>query len=189
MDGNWNAFVKLLTFLLVTSALAYVSRGSLRLPRSHGFSRFLAWEAILGLVLLNLDAWFRDPFSPAQILSWILLVASALLAIHAARLLRTVGKPDSRRTDRSLLELEKTTRLITVGAYRYIRHPAYASLLCLAWGVFFKGVTWPTGSLTVTATLFLVLTAKAEEVENIRFFGSEYRTYMRATKMFIPFLF
>jgi hypothetical protein len=109
--------VKLLVFLLASAVLAYVSRGSLRLPRSHGFYRFFAWEAILGLLLLNLDRWFHDPLSPAQIVSWVLLFISAFLAIHVAHLLHTVGKPDPRRTDEGLFKLEKTTRLVTVGAY------------------------------------------------------------------------
>jgi len=35
----------------------------------------------------------------------------------------------------------------------------------------------------------LMATAKVEEVENTRFFGAAYQTYMKQTKMFIPFLF
>jgi protein-S-isoprenylcysteine O-methyltransferase Ste14 len=180
--------IKLLAFLLASAVLVYVSRASLLLPRSHGFYRFFAWEAILGMVLLNLDHWFHDPLSPAQVASWVLLFVSAFLVVHVARLLKIVGKPDLRRTDEALFKLEKTTRLVTVGAYRYIRHPAYASLLFLAWGVFFKNTSWLPGLLVFAATVFLVLTAKAEEAENIRFFGMEYGEYMRKTKMFVPFV-
>ena len=59
--------LKLGFFVLATAALAYVSRASLAAPRSHGFYRFFAWEAILALVLLNLDGWLRDPFSWHQL--------------------------------------------------------------------------------------------------------------------------
>ena len=48
-----------------------------RQPRSHGFYRFFAWEAILGLFLLNVDFWFRDPFAWYQIIAWTLLFASS----------------------------------------------------------------------------------------------------------------
>jgi len=41
----------------------------------------------------------------------------------------------------------------------------------------------------VSATAFLLATAKAEEVENVRYFGAAYQTYMQRTKMFIPFVF
>jgi protein-S-isoprenylcysteine O-methyltransferase Ste14 len=88
-----------------------------------------------------------------------------------------------------MLEFEKTTSLVTVGAYRYIRHPLYSSLLFLAWGVFFKNPSWPGAILAVTATLFLVMTARMEEAEDVRFFGPAYQAYMKQTKMFIPFLF
>jgi protein-S-isoprenylcysteine O-methyltransferase Ste14 len=179
----------LLIFLLASAALIWVSRASLRRPRSHGFHRFFAWEAILGLILINLDRWFREPLSPAQIVSWLVLLASAFLAVHGFHVLRNVGEPDNRREDDSLIGVERTTRLVTVGAYRYIRHPMYASLLFLAWGAWLKDPTVIAGLLAFAATVFLVLTAKAEEVENIRFFGSAYREYMGGTRMFIPFLF
>ena len=176
-------------FLFVTLGLAYVSRASLLHPRSHGFYRFFAWEAILVLMLVNLNGWFRDPFSWHQLISWFLLAVSLFLVIHGALLLKRLGKADIQRDDASLLDFEKTTSIVTVGIYRYIRHPLYSSLLFLAWGVFFKAPSWPGGFLALAATLFLIAAAKIEEAEDIRFFGSAYRDYMKETRMFIPFLF
>jgi protein-S-isoprenylcysteine O-methyltransferase Ste14 len=181
--------VKLACFLLGTVCLAYVSRASLAVPRSHGFYRFFAWVAILGLALLNIDAWFRAPFSWHQLISWSLLVISAFLVIHGMQLLKLVGKPDAQRDDVPMVAFEKTTTLVTTGAYRYIRHPMYSSLLFLAWGIFFKDPSWLGGMLAMAATLFLVATARVEEAEDIRFFGGVYEAYMKKTKMFIPFLF
>ncbi|UCC65477.1 MAG: isoprenylcysteine carboxylmethyltransferase family protein [Anaerolineae bacterium] len=183
------AIVKLTCFLLGTVCLVYVSRASLVVPRSHGFYRFFAWEAILGLALLNVDVWFRAPFSWHQLVSWPLLVISAFLVIVGVRLLRQMGEPDAQRDDVPMVAFEKTTTLVTVGAYHYIRHPLYSSLLFLAWGIFFKAPSWPGGLLAVMATLFLVATAQVEEAEDIRFFGPAYEEYIRQTKMFIPFLF
>jgi protein-S-isoprenylcysteine O-methyltransferase Ste14 len=65
----------------------------------------------------------------------------------------------------------------------------YSSLFFLAWGIFFKTPSWLDALLSVVATLLLVATARVEEAENIRFFGSAYQAYMQQTKMFIPFLF
>lgn len=180
---------KLIIFVLASIGITYVSRASLRHPRSHGFYRFFAWEAILALALLNIDHWFDDPFSPWQIISWLFLVVSLLLVIHGVQLLRLVGKPVKQRQDENLYEVEKTSQLVTVGAYRYIRHPMYSSLLFLAWGIFFKLPSLVGGILVVIATVFLVLTARIEEVENIRYFGDSYGEYMRKTKMFVPYLF
>ncbi len=182
--------LKLAIFVVVSAVFAYISRASLPAPRSHGFYRFWAWECILGLFMLNVEVWFRDPFSVPQLVSWLLLIVSAVLVIHGVYLLRRMGKSDDAREDAPLLAFEKTTTLVVEGLYRYIRHPMYSSLLFLAWGIFFKDATsWIGVGLAAAATLFLTLTAKAEEGEDIRFFGAAYRDYMRRTRMFIPFLF
>ena len=181
--------LKLVIFAVASAGLAYISRASLRAPRSHGFYRFFAWECILALFLLNVEVWFRDPFSIPQIISWLLLFASIIPVVQGVQLLRAAGKPDDRREEAPLLAFEKTTALVTEGVYRYIRHPLYSSLLLLTWGIFFKDLSWAGLALAVVATFFLAMTARAEEGENIRFFGAVYQDYMRRSKMFIPFLF
>ena len=182
--------LKTILFVVASAGIVYVSRASLRAPRSHGFYRFFAWEAILALILVNLEHWFRYPLSLHQVLSWILLIVSAFLVVHAVHLLHIIGKPDAQRSDdEATIGIEKTTHLVSVGAYKYIRHPMYSSLLFLAWGVFFKDLSWLSGVLALAATAFLVATAKVEEAEDIRFFGTAYQTYIKQTKMFIPFLF
>jgi protein-S-isoprenylcysteine O-methyltransferase Ste14 len=181
--------LELVIFIVLSAAIVWVSRASLRRFRSHGFYRFLAWEAIAALITLNLQGWFADPFSPHQLLSWPLLVASLALVVHGYWLLSRVGKPDGSRDDAALVGLEKTTELVTVGAYRYIRHPLYSSLLFLTWGTFLKGPSWLGLALALVATLFLTATAKVEEAENTRYFGAAYQSYMQTTRMFIPFVF
>ncbi|RPJ23257.1 MAG: isoprenylcysteine carboxylmethyltransferase family protein, partial [Desulfobacteraceae bacterium] len=163
--------MKAILFVVASAGIVYISRASLRNPRSHGFYRFLAWEAILALILLNVECWFRDPFSLHQVISWIFLIASAFLVLHAVHLLRMIGKPNAQRSDNEAsIGFEKTTQLVSVGAYKYIRHPMYSSLLFLTWGVLFKDLSWLSGFFALAATVFLVATAKAEEKENIRFF-------------------
>jgi protein-S-isoprenylcysteine O-methyltransferase Ste14 len=180
---------KLAVFLLATAGIMWVSRASLTVPRSHGFYRFFAWEAILALALLNADVWFREPFSWHQLIAWPLLVISAFLAIIGVRLLKQIGTPDPQRDDVPMVAFEKTTTLVTTGVYGYIRHPLYSSLVFLAWGIFFKAPSGLGGLLTLAALLFLVATARVEEAENLDYFGEIYRDYMQRTKMFIPFLF
>lgn len=181
--------IKIIVFIVATSGLVYVSRASLLAPNSHGFYRFFAWEAILILILLNIDVWFQEPFSWHQVISWCLLAVSLFLVLHGVQLLRQIGKPDSRRDDASLVGFERTTTLVTEGAYRYIRHPLYSSLLFLTWGVFFKLPSLTGGLLATLSTLLLVATARVEEAEDIRFFGPAYEEYRSQTKMFVPFVF
>lgn len=181
--------LQIAVFALVSAGLVYVSRASLRHSRSHGFYRFWAWEAILALIVLNAPVWFRDPLSPRQIISWILLVISLIPLVLGLQLLRQARRSQEERRGEELLGIEKTTELVTSGVYGYIRHPLYSSLLCLAWGTFLKAPTWLPGGLVLIATGFLLATAKAEERENICYFGAAYEAYMKRTHRFIPFWF
>jgi protein-S-isoprenylcysteine O-methyltransferase Ste14 len=176
-------------FLLGTIGLIYVSRKSLPDPRSHGFYRFFSWETLLIMFLLNAEGWFRNPLAWHQLISWVLLVLSLVFVVEGVRLLREIGRQDASRSDPALLGMEKTSQLVTIGLYRYIRHPLYSSLFFLGWGMFFKSPSWLDVGLVSLCTVFLTATARVEERENIQFFGDEYAAYMKHTKMFIPFFF
>ena len=180
--------LKIVAFILLSLVLVYISRSSLRAPRSHGFYRFFAWEFILALFLLNLEFWFQDPGSWHQLISWFLLILSIVPLVFGIRALRARGKPTRQREgEPQLLAFEKTSTLVTTGIYHYIRHPLYSSLLLLTWGIFFKTPSGLGLVLALGATIFLVLTARADEAECIRFFGTDYQDYMKRTRMFVPF--
>ena len=168
-------------FLLLSVVIVWVSWPSIKSPRSYGFPRFFAFEAVLALVILNVNYWFVEPFSLRQIISWICLLISLFLIIYGIYLLRNVGRPSG--------SIENTTQLVLVGAYRYIRHPMYSSLLFLGWGSFFKAPSWVGCALVLVATASLILTAKMEEWENLHKFGDAYAQYLNETKMFVPFVF
>jgi hypothetical protein len=181
---------RLIAFAFSSVGIVLLSRKSLRDPRSHGFFRFFAFEAILGLVLVNLKRWYRDPLSARQLASWALLTASAPLAGHGFYLLRVVGKPRAglEGTENLLPGFENTSQLVTVGAYRFIRHPLYSSLLGLTWGVFLKDPSRRGALLAILASVSLLATARAEESENARRFGPAYADYARRMRMLIPFV-
>ena len=180
--------VQLIIFVVGTITIIWVSRSSLRDVQNHGFYRFFAWEIILIMFTINVRYWIKDPFSVRQIIAWALLIISLVLIFQGVQLFRKKGRINQDRDDPSLVGIEKTTELVTSGVYRYIRHPFYSSLLFLAWGIFFKQITLIIVILVISATIFLIITAKKEETENIEFFGEKYREYMQSTKMFIPFV-
>lgn len=173
--------IETILFIAGSIFVVWVSIASLRRPGSHGFYRFFAWEAILGMFLVNIRGWFVHPIAWYQIISWILLFTSLVPIISGVYFLRHAGKP----TD----ALEATTQLVQSGVYRFIRHPLYASLLTLAWGIFFKSPSLLDGCLAAVATAFLYATARADEAECLVKFGEEYAGYIKKTKLFIPFVF
>ena len=168
--------IKLVIFVIGTAVIVWVSRASLRDRHSHGFYRTFAWEVILVSFVLNINYWFVDPFSPRQMIAWILLVISLLLIVLGVQAFRRQGNIDPGRTDPRLVGVEKTTRLVSSGVYQYIRHPFYSSLLFLTWGIFLKHMTGIGFLLGILASIFLVITAKKEEVENMAYFGEPTRS-------------
>ncbi len=85
-------------------------------------------------------------------------------------------------------QIKKGQKLVTTGIYALIRHPIY-----LGFALSFIG-----GELTAQSYLFVVflpylisgyMQGKREERLLLTHFGSAYTSYMRKTKMFIPYIF
>lgn len=177
---------EILALLIGTAVNVWLSWRALLAPGAHGFYRFFAWEAILGLIILNHEPWGQDPYSPHQFSSWLLMLLSLALVHLGLRQLKRTGRAAAERGDATLYEFEKTTRLVTTGIYAHIRHPMYASLLALAWAAYLQQPSLTGSLIAVFASLSLLLTAKADERECLAYFGAEYEAYMRRTHRFIP---
>ena len=143
--------LRVIIFAILTAALAYVSRASLKAPRSHGFYRFFAWECILALFFLNFisfQQWFGDPISVRQLISWILLIGCFIPGVYGLHLLRTQGRPDAHRSDDApLVWIEKTNSTgddwhvqahppsaLQLAASSFMGRVLQASILCFGWG-------------------------------------------------------
>jgi len=176
-------------FIIATIVIAALSWRSLGNPRSHGFYRFFAFESILVVVLLNIPFWIKNAFSPLQIVSWLFLLCSLIFVIQGVYLLRKIGGSVQRQDSPETFAFENTANLVTVGIYKYIRHPLYSSLLLLTWGAYLKNFTIAVTIAVILATAALVATAKMDERECLHTFGSAYGNYMKKTKRFIPYLF
>jgi protein-S-isoprenylcysteine O-methyltransferase Ste14 len=153
---------------------------SIKYKRYHGIARFFAFESVFILVLLNFSVWFTSPFSVLQIISWVLMLLSAWIAVDGYLILKRKGKPDS--------NFENTSVLVKSGLYKYIRHPLYLSIFLLGTGIMLKNtgiIQLSLGAVNLTA---IYLTARIEEKEMISKFGDEYREYIKETRMFIPFI-
>lgn len=173
--------VTTIVFIIGSVFILWISWSSLQNPHSHGYPRFFAFEAILGLLVLNAPYWFDEPYVLRQILSWLLLIYSLYLVISGYYLLKTAGH--------AIGDWEHTTNLIEHGIFRYIRHPMYASLFYLAWGVVLKHPERHSLMLATIATVFLIFTMQNEETENLDRFGRPYQEYMEETKRLVPWIY
>jgi len=180
--------VRIIAFVILSLPVILLSWSAMLRVRSHGFYRFFSWESILWLLVCNLTYWFDDPFCFRQQCSWILLIISIYLVVSGVILLKIKGKPNSNRAEKGLYKFEKTSELVDTGIYKYIRHPLYSSLIFLTWGIFLKQITLPLFIISVISTLFLWFTSLFDEKECISYFGDKYKSYMKRTKRFIPFV-
>ena len=183
------SIIQSVLFIVGTLFFLYISKNSLLNLKAHGFYRFFVFDFCLLLVLVNIPFWISKPFSILQIISWTLLLVSIYLVFQSISFLKKLGGSKEREGDSTNYKFENTINLVKDGVYKYIRHPMYSSLFFLSLGTLFKNISVFTILLTVFIILFLILTAKFEEKENINFFGNSYMDYMKGTKMFVPYIF
>lgn len=179
---------QLAAVIIFTLIIIYVSKNSLKNNSTHGFYRFFVFESIAVMIILNIPYWVVDPFSLTQIISWIMLFISLYYLYQSYYFLKKFGSAGKREEETVNFKFENTTKLVEEGIYKYIRHPMYGSLLFLCIGVLLKNINIYTIILGLTAFIFLILTAKTEEKENIKYFGNSYKDYIKRTKMFVPFI-
>jgi protein-S-isoprenylcysteine O-methyltransferase Ste14 len=176
-------------FIILSAFIVFISRKVILRPKSHGFYRFFAWELMALLFAFNLPHWFENPTSWNQILSWILLVSCIPFALTGLYEFMKNGKQIKNHKQPELFGFEKTSMVIDSGIYRVIRHPMYASLLMLNWGIFLKNPDLIFTFAALFSSVFLFLTARTDEKECIQNFGKPYLDYMKKTAMFIPFVY
>jgi len=85
--------------------------------------------------------------------------------------------------------LNRDHELIRSGPYRVVRHPLYASMLCLLLGTGLLITPWPLLALSVLP--FLIGTEIRIRIEDqllASSFGDQFAAYRRATPAYIPFV-
>ena len=172
--------IKLTVFLIIAIMVFIKFRHALRSVTTHGLYVFFAFESLLGLLFVNMGFWTVHMVSFNQIISWIFLAVSAIIAIKGFYGLKKYGKPND--------EWENTTVLIDCGIFRYIRHPLYSSLILLVIGILLKHVTFVSLVIGSICIFLLIIASLMEERENLKKFGDAYTTYKRTTMRYIPFV-
>ncbi len=84
-------------------------------------------------------------------------------------------------------ELKEDLELVKTGPYFYVRHPMYSALLGIAVCQVFMLQNWIAGPISVVlVTPFCIYQIKREEYLLVKFFGDDYRDYIRNTGMLWP---
>jgi protein-S-isoprenylcysteine O-methyltransferase Ste14 len=143
------------------------------------------WGMLLELVAYSLlwqgSFWARSPRVWQVALSGLFFGVANLLSWSGARALGRELRLDA--------AVGKDHELIRSGPYRMVRHPIYASMLCVILGT---GVLTAQHSLLLLSIiLFLIGTEFRVHVEDgllASRFGSEFRDYQSTTPRYIPFL-
>jgi len=79
--------------------------------------------------------------------------------------------------------------VITVGPYRFVRHPSYAAVLLMVMGVgLFLGSWWSFAWLTTSVFCGLLFRIRVEERALLLQLGDRYDTYAAGHKRLVPFI-
>lgn len=132
-------------------------------------------------------------FTPIAFLLWMpqsLTVAALAMPLYGGSIALFAWAAATNRNQRLALALtrEAPTHLVTVGPYRYLRHPFYTSYL-LTWLASLLAVQHPTMVIPLIAmgTIYRIAANDEEQrfLDDERF-AADYRRYMASTGRFLP---
>jgi protein-S-isoprenylcysteine O-methyltransferase Ste14 len=147
----------------------------LRLTAAATFALGLAW-----LINPAWIAWSRLPI-PAMA-RWCGIAIAACGGLLFVWAVHHLGK--------NLTDTVITRRqhyLVKTGPYQWVRHPFYATVLMVGFGLSLATANWLIMLLTAVVWFgFLLPRTRIEEQNLIRRFGDDYRDYMRRVGRFVP---
>lgn len=119
-----------------------------------------------------------------------LVFVAGLLFLGVGELLRWHGRRMLGRYFTGTVRVLPGQPVITSGAYRWVRHPAYTGAIMIMVGIGLALTNWV--SLLILAVLpatAYAVRVRAEEAALLETIGEPYRAYMRHTKRFVPYVF
>jgi len=191
---NVDAFLRISAFLLHAGRYLYwvvmEHKGDREKPKTKPLNLKRLYDRIfslslgilLALQLLGLNIFPYQNSTFLQIVGFILTCIGIWISIQARIDL------GNNWTHAAEYQIKEKHQLITHGIYKYIRHPIYSGMF-----LSFIGSELIVGSYLVIATIIVLpivayLQGKKEEKILIKEFGSEYKTYMKHSKMLLPYI-
>ncbi len=160
-----------------------------KLDRSReGLFILLTLRPLAAVRMVGVITWLIDPawmaWSAVALPIWLRWCAVGLGIVTAALLIWTFRTLDTNLTD--TVVTRKNHTLVTVGPYRWVRHPFYFAFLMAMIADSLMLANWflaLTGGLAVS--LIFIRTAR-EEANLLSRFGDDYRQFMETTGRFFP---
>ena len=125
--------------------------------------------------------WVRSPSIGRIVASIAFLILGGVLSWTSARTLGRQWRFDA--------GLNADHQLVQSGAYRFVRHPIYASMLCMLLGTGF--LLTPALMLLVSVVLFFIgveIRIRIEDALLASRFGETFRDYQRRVPAYLPFI-
>lgn len=138
----------------------------------EGIAYALLWQGHFWDVVLP---WWRFAFS--------------VVFLGAAGILAWSGIGALGQQWRFEASLNAEHQLVTTGAYRFMRHPIYCSMLCLLIGTGLMITPWPL--FLLSTVVFLAGTEIRIRIEDKLLasrFGERFREYQQSVPAYVPFL-
>ncbi len=179
-----------ITWIAVLVYWGWAARSAKPAQQQERFAKRLLvyWLPLLvAALLLGRGEWFghtllREQFVPHTTLVYSLGLATAVLGAALSILSRMLlGRNWS-----ATVQVKQEHELVTIGPYRFVRHPIYTGLLLLFLGNAVMVGDWR--GLLAVAIVFVSFWRKLrlEEVWLTGYFGEPYRLYQARTKALIP---
>jgi protein-S-isoprenylcysteine O-methyltransferase Ste14 len=142
----------------------------------------------IGMLLAFGIAWWPGmlmPFGPrvaAFVVGTLLVFLGSLLRRHCWRMLGASFTGDVRAN--------ADQRVVTEGAYRFVRHPSYSAGIILTFGLGLALGSWPSAAVALVFTLAsYIYRMNVEERALMAEIGEPYRAFARTRKRLVPFLY
>ena len=150
--------------------------------------QFARWFGRLAQVVLLLQLAFFSffPFPQSSIVLQVIGLICVFFGVGISVSARkTLGTNWSHAVE---YQVKKKQEIITTGVYAVIRHPIYAGLSLAVIGGELVLQSYLVFFVLLAAILIGYFQAKREEKLLMAHFGDEYKSYMKRTRMFIPYL-
>ncbi len=179
-----------ITWIVVLVYWVWAARSAKPAQQQERFAKRLLvyWLPLLvAALLLGPGEWFghtllREQFVPHTTLVYSLGLATAVFGAALSILSRILLGSNWSAT----VQVKQEHELITIGPYRFVRHPIYTGLLLLFLGNAVMVGDWR--GLLAVAIVFVSFWRKLrlEELWRAGHFGEPYRLYQARTKALIP---